>query len=185
MDESRRVSVNRGPFSLWGLQHLKRAGVVVLCSSTAGEVTCHFVPDELGGLNVAHAAEQAAQLVLTHALRQVVHNQVGPGVLILHHLLAITIIVQLLQSHAFTFMTSSTSTHLQLPKCIATNIKYTQSLSQSDGSSHLSSGGSFGSMLTVSDIILRRLNLTHLKPHTHFTTHAGSEINTHQASKSG
>merc|ERR1719357_1510311 len=84
--------------------------------------TCHFVPDELGGLDVADAAEQAAQLVLAHALRQVVHDQVGSGVLVLHHLLAVAVIVQL-----------------------------------------LSSGGSFGSVPTISDITLRRLNLTHLQ----------------------
>lgn len=59
-------------------------------------VTCYFVSDELGRLHLAHAAEEAAQLVLAHALRQVVDDQVGPGLVVLHQLLRKAVIVQIL-----------------------------------------------------------------------------------------
>lgn len=42
--------------------------------------TCHFVADQLGRLHLPDAAEEAPQLVLCHALRQVVNYQVGLGV---------------------------------------------------------------------------------------------------------
>lgn len=42
--------------------------------------TCHFVANQLGRLHLPDAAEEAPQLVLRHALRQVVNYQVGLGV---------------------------------------------------------------------------------------------------------
>lgn len=72
------------------------------CSIIAEGITCNFVPDEFGGLNVAHTAEQTPQFVLAHALRQVVDNQVGSGIIVLHHLLAVSIIIELLSSHTHT-----------------------------------------------------------------------------------
>lgn len=60
--------------------------------------TCYFVPDQFGRLDVSDAAEQTPQLVLTHALRKVVHDQVGSGVFVLHHLLCEPVIVQFLHT---------------------------------------------------------------------------------------
>lgn len=85
-----------------------------MCCSTAAVlwgVTCYFVADEFGGLDIADTAEKTAKLVLTHALRQVVHNQVGPRILVLHQLLAIPIIVQLLrpQPHSNTSNTAESA----------------------------------------------------------------------------
>lgn len=39
--------------------------------------TCDFVSDQLCGLHLPDAAEEAPQLLLRHVLRQVVHDQVG------------------------------------------------------------------------------------------------------------
>lgn len=63
--------------------------------------TCDFVSDQLGRLHLSDAAEEAPQLVLRHALRQVVHYQVGLGVLPLvpSHVVFITVrhVIHLLQ----------------------------------------------------------------------------------------
>lgn len=59
-------------------------------------VTCYFVSDELCRLHLAHAAEEAAQFILAHALRQVVDNQVGSRLVVLHQLLRKAVIVQIL-----------------------------------------------------------------------------------------
>lgn len=55
--------------------------------------TLDFVPDQFGGLHLSDAAEEAPQLLLRHALRQVVYDQVGLGILIPipSHVLFITI----------------------------------------------------------------------------------------------
>lgn len=74
------------------------------CSTTAAPygavvvvgVTCYFVSDELSRFHLADAAEEAAQLVLAHALRQVVDDQVGPRLVVLHQLLRKAVIVQIL-----------------------------------------------------------------------------------------
>lgn len=63
-------------------------------------VTCYFVADEFGWLDFADAAEQTAQLVLTHALRQVVHNQVGSCFIVLHQLFGKAVVIQLLSPQA-------------------------------------------------------------------------------------
>lgn len=63
--------------------------------------TCNFVSDQLGRFHLSDAAEEAPQLVLRHALRQVVHYQVGLGVLrfLPSHVVLITVrhVVNLLQ----------------------------------------------------------------------------------------
>lgn len=73
--------------------------VVISTAVVLPGVTCHFVADEFGRLDVTDAAEQTAQLVLTHRLWQVVHDQVRPRVLVLHQLLGKAVIVQLLHAH--------------------------------------------------------------------------------------
>lgn len=45
-------------------------------------ITCDLVADQLTGLDLADAAEQAAELLLCHVLGQVVDNKVGLAVVI-------------------------------------------------------------------------------------------------------
>lgn len=45
-------------------------------------ITCDFVSNQLAGLNLANAAEEAAKLLLGHVLGQVVDDEVGLAVVI-------------------------------------------------------------------------------------------------------
>lgn len=74
---------------------LSSPGVIEQCGDVnAVVVTCSFVSDELGRFHFTHAAKKAAQLILAHALGQVVHNQIGSVIrVIIHYLLTIAVII--------------------------------------------------------------------------------------------
>lgn len=61
--------------------------------SITARPTCDFVSDQLCGLHLPDAAEEAPQLLLRHVLRQVVHDQVGLCVfaLVPRHVVFITV----------------------------------------------------------------------------------------------
>lgn len=57
-------------------QFLPHAFIFASCS------TCDFVADQLAGLDLADAAEKAAELLLGHVLGQVVDDEVGLAVVV-------------------------------------------------------------------------------------------------------
>ena len=61
------------------------------CPSHIPDLTLHFVADELSGVHLADAAEETVQLLLGHALRQVVDDEVGLGVFIVPHVVLVTV----------------------------------------------------------------------------------------------
>lgn len=126
-------------------------------STCVAVVTCRFVADQFGRLHLSHAAKEAAQLVLTHALRQVVHDQVGPRVVVLlHHCFGEAVIVQLL-----------IPPQVRNSQVSITNSQYKGSLKTKHPikKQHYLCSCSFGG--SVSAFTLRRLDLTHLNTHKH------------------
>ncbi len=90
MNRCKGEAVCRNPLFFFNLilirgfdsQHRGRSGASGVRHKRSSFCTCDLVADQLAGLDLADATEQAAELLLGHVLGQVVDNEVGLAVVI-------------------------------------------------------------------------------------------------------